>query len=1008
MGLGGQPTLLGRADDVRVFIMHTKNTATIEIELAPRPTDTKPPILKRVIDREKGSTSERSRGVGANTYYINNKKVNIKQVQDLVSGEYGISVANLCTFLPQDKVGSFSGFTPIQLLTETEKAIGMDTVYKPHLDLQKLQDEVNNGDNEVGNMQKTLQEKLKQNESLEREKELMEKRKEAQEKIAYLKKKKIWLVFDKERERAVELKEARDRAKITYKEAEKKIEPLKRKVSQMEHEATRMQSQTKQLERAHDKIQGHCVQNKTKAVQFSDRMEEEVANLDNIDTQQAQAEKRVEKDQQSVEETTAYINQNYQNIDEVDVELNQTNQDLKDMRKQVKKAQDNVLRVNDHVRDLQSTHQQLEYKLQQMNDEKSRRREHVFRQSYNKNIAKSYQWIDQNRKMFRRPIHGPIVCEVTMKSKNASAYLEQHCSTAILKAYVVECKEDYNLLFNEVRTKRNIPINIQIVPNGKLIEPIPRMYSAQKMRILREQHGVLGYLDESFDAPPAVVQALISTSHINSVLVGNEVTQESLDNRGLLDYLTAQETNDGRNRLMNACIFSCQRNKSFKYTSTVSRYSGKANVRIDEIAPAQMLTEGVDQNKKIELERALKEQETELQQWKPQLEQLEAKRVELVSNGQEIGMHLKELRARKDDYSKACAKLNHQKRKLEQSIESANSDFVQQKIETQNRIKKFVTMTISALEKLGVTQQEMMDITRQLAGMKMSSDGFISAYSRLNRRLKEKQESFEYLKREHDKAVVAYNEARIEMKRLNKQAIQIAPLQDPRTGEDLPLKAKLEELPDSLEGVIAEIEDNENTIESISDNPQVMKLYEQRKLEIAALKNELETHQDNHNTKKLQMEQLATEWKARLKNTVDSVSTLFTEYMKELGCAGEIRLAEADSFKDWGIEIWVQFRAKASLQILSAQMQSGGERSVSTIMYLMALQELMISPFRCVDEINQGLDERNERLVFKRIVANSTKSKTNSRTGEKEHNGQYVSKRGIASVLCVCCFLFMC
>eukprot|EP00567_Pseudictyota_dubia_P002842 CAMPEP_0197451158 /NCGR_PEP_ID=MMETSP1175-20131217/27918_1 /TAXON_ID=1003142 /ORGANISM="Triceratium dubium, Strain CCMP147" /LENGTH=45 /DNA_ID= /DNA_START= /DNA_END= /DNA_ORIENTATION= len=41
-------------------------------------------------------------------------------------------------------------------------------------------------------------------------------------------------------------------------------------------------------------------------------------------------------------------------------------------------------------------------------------------------------------------------------------------------------------------------------------------------------------------------------------------------------------------------------------------------------------------------------------------------------------------------------------------------------------------------------------------------------------------------------------------------------------------------------------------------------------------------------------------------------------------------------------------------------------------MYLMALQDLMVSPFRCVDEINQGLDDRNERLVFKRIVANST------------------------------------
>lgn len=48
---------------------------------------------------------------------------------------------------------------------------------------------------------------------------------------------------------------------------------------------------------------------------------------------------------------------------------------------------------------------------------------------------------------------------------------------------------------------------------------------------------------------------------------------------------------------------------------------------------------------------------------------------------------------------------------------------------------------------------------------------------------------------------------------------------------------------------------------------------------------------------------------------------------------------------------------------------------------------MMVSPFRCVDEINQGLDERNERLVFKRIVENSTKPP--GPKGSTDHCGQY-------------------
>lgn len=53
----------------------------------------------------------------------------------------------------------------------------------------------------------------------------------------------------------------------------------------------------------------------------------------------------------------------------------------------------------------------------------------------------------------------------------------------------------------------------------------------------------------------------------------------------------------------------------------------------------------------------------------------------------------------------------------------------------------------------------------------------------------------------------------------------------------------------------------------------------------------------------------------------------------------------------------------------------------------MALQDHMSTPVRSVDEINQGLDERNERLVFDRIVQNATKPpEGNDLTA---HSGQY-------------------
>lgn len=56
------------------------------------------------------------------------------------------------------------------------------------------------------------------------------------------------------------------------------------------------------------------------------------------------------------------------------------------------------------------------------------------------------------------------------------------------------------------------------------------------------------------------------------------------------------------------------------------------------------------------------------------------------------------------------------------------------------------------------------------------------------------------------------------------------------------------------------------------------------------------------------------------------------------------------------------------MQELNRYTQSGGERAVATAIYLLSLQELTTVPFRCVDEINQGMDPINERRVFELLT----------------------------------------
>jgi len=272
--------------------------------------------------------------------------------------------------------------------------------------------------------------------------------------------------------------------------------------------------------------------------------------------------------------------------------------------------------------------------------------------------------------------------------------------------------------------------------------------------------------------------------------------------------------------------------------------------------------------------------------------------------------------------------------------------------------------------------------------------------------LKERKEDFAKLSNDFETAHKQYELYKNRAKELMEKAKEFAQLKD-ADGNDTPLKAELEKLPSDLLELDALLDEASNKVNAVHDNPEVLRRYEEQRVEIERIKLQLENMNHSKDLKRNEIRCLRDPWEASLISAMNNVNELFSNYMKELGCAGEVKIARGSAdgdndargsntrtgdslgnFKDWGIQIRVKFREKSELQTLSAHVHSGGERSVSTIMYLMALQDKMVSPFRCVDEINQGLDERNERLVFRRIVENATKPPVHSRD-PMSHSGQY-------------------
>lgn len=180
-------------------------------------------------------------------------------------------------------------------------------------------------------------------------------------------------------------------------------------------------------------------------------------------------------------------------------------------------------------------------------------------------------------------------------------------------------------------------------------------------------------------------------------------------------------------------------------------------------------------------------------------------------------------------------------------------------------------------------------------------------------------------------------------------------------------------------------------------NANVIEEFEKRQTSIDKLREKLADFEKQLSDLDTSIAEIREKWEPRLEAIVQKISDAFSASFARIGCAGQVSVDKAEhliaggrgmrngddgddapsstphtanssDFDQWSIKIQVKFREHEALSVLNSHRQSGGERAVSTIFYLMALQSLSSSPFRVVDEINQGMDPRNERMVHEHMV----------------------------------------
>src|SRR5271157_707498 len=165
-------------------------------------------------------------------------------------------------------------------------------------------------------------------------------------------------------------------------------------------------------------------------------------------------------------------------------------------------------------------------------------------------------------------------------------------------------------------------------------------------------------------------------------------------------------------------------------------------------------------------------------------------------------------------------------------------------------------------------------------------------------------------------------------------------------------------------------------IQKMQDVPDdAEKIYNDYSGNVEELKVKLAQLQEN---KKAMLSELGSRKGVWRKAMEDLVETIDPPYQAVLGAAdasGFIRFEEGADIEEAGINLYVGFRGGAPAT-LDPFTQSGGERSVALMAFILSLQARIVSPLRAMDEFDIHMDPMNREAMFKMILAQMRQRET--------------------------------
>ncbi|ODQ77885.1 hypothetical protein BABINDRAFT_163260 [Babjeviella inositovora NRRL Y-12698] len=944
LGLGGNERLISRKD-MKSMIKINETQASIEIELKNK---TGPNIvIKRTFGEKKS------------VYRVDGREANEKAVKSICHG-LNIQLDNLCQFLPQERVANFAQMTQEQLLKETERSVGSGDLYTKHQALIDLDQTRTIGAETVAKAEAEYDVLVTQRAKLEQNAKNYEAYQIKRRELDIHKKILPYARLQDKMEQLKELKAVRDEAKQNLAEFRENKRPF---VNELEKKRVDFAEAEQDLAAAvakADALVGAAQRAKLAIAELEEQLTTEAAKKKSL---QERAMQKRGKLQEAIAQKEVIL------AGKAEVEAKAA------QARDITEAKARRDALHSERSELRESLDELERALGRRAREQQTRRGEVERLRSRLTSSDRIGVFDQQRhKQFGEAKRAHLFLRELAALKGRyweSPLMSLDVQPAYVKALetvvdlgtkvaVTVTAESYAAVSRAIFDDAKINTPIRTVGTKALSLPM----SAEQVRT----YGFDGFIADFVSGPKAVVQMLGEQCQIHKIPVALRPLSE--------EQLRTLQTPDANGRILFIKFIA----GDFMYNVSKSNYGSRQIMyRTQSVLTFQTFgSTGLTEERKREIAREIQQYKVDFERAKLEEDEVRAQASELRDKLQALTTEYKEVHeeVRFADGVKASLE------KFELRVKTINEKITKLEAECARDYTGYIRQCEQAIYALHCARMGKAIACAQVAREMAHFDGDVvrARYRRfvhlnkvttLQSLLDSVDTQREKLDQRYRAAREAYNAAKNEdLSDLRNERHTLSEEEREYMGNICKVYLEKQELTEveinkKIKKIRGELEMFPDTSES------AIATLQKHLEEIARLEEDLPRLKQQAEAIEAEIKTIQTKWEPRLDSLVAKISAKFASTFTKVASAGEVRVFKAPLFKDWKMEIMVKFRDDSDFAVLDSHVQSGGERAVSTIFFMMALQGITNFPFRVVDEINQGMDPRNEKIVHKHLVENA-------------------------------------